>query len=137
MLIPYQQHEALFCPTMSDILDQLAGIKILLQEQAEECALRAKYDEERRAAEDKYRTETDAMEAQVRESLQKIVDEREKTQTQEKIDGEDIDLTIQLIRENHGGQMEMIQKFINDCAIFRHEQRTKLLIEISRLRQKS
>ncbi|KAJ7259584.1 hypothetical protein B0H12DRAFT_1070001 [Mycena haematopus] len=103
---------------MSEILEQLAGIKILLQEQAEECALRAKYEQERREAVDKQRVETDVMEAQTREKLREIIDKRENARAHGKVveSSADIDVIMELIRENHGNQMEMIQTFINTTA---------------------
>ncbi|KAJ7695684.1 hypothetical protein B0H17DRAFT_424151 [Mycena rosella] len=62
---------------MSDILDQIAGIKVLLQEQAEDCAQQMKYEQERREIADKRRAETDAIEAAVRENLERIARTRE------------------------------------------------------------
>ncbi|KAF7365070.1 hypothetical protein MVEN_00378200 [Mycena venus] len=126
---------------MSDILDQLAGIKILLQEQAEDCAQRAKYEQERREASDKRRAETEAIEAQVRAKLQKIVERREEKEIQAeripRVESAEIDLLLELIKDNHNSRMEMIQTFIEDCSTLQHQQRTKLLEEISRLRKKS
>ncbi|KAJ7784439.1 hypothetical protein B0H16DRAFT_1446656 [Mycena metata] len=56
-------------PSSETILDQLAGIKILLREQAEERVQHAKYKEERRETADKQRAESAAVGEQVREKL--------------------------------------------------------------------
>ncbi|KAF8172047.1 hypothetical protein K438DRAFT_1852166 [Mycena galopus ATCC 62051] len=125
---------------MSDILDQLALIKNLLQEQAEDCALQAKYEQERREAVDKQRAETDVLEAEVREKLQKIVDRGKDSNIHVRGrtgESEDLDVILQLVRENHDSSMEMIQRFFNDCSTIQQQQRTQLLKEIFRMRRKS
>ncbi|KAJ6585118.1 hypothetical protein B0H19DRAFT_412194 [Mycena capillaripes] len=136
--MPRHQHEAL----MSDINDQLAAIKILLQEQAEDCAQQAKYEQERREIADKQRAETDAIEAEVRENLKKILDKREEVLSQEKpiesaLKDGSFDVLLQLIKENYESQMSMIEAFIRESSRFQHQQRTILLQEIARLQKKA
>jgi hypothetical protein len=114
---------------MSDILDQLARIRVLLREQAEDCAQHVKYEQERLEVADKQRAETDTKKAELREKLEKIIKGREEIQTRDRTVecefdfnctnilfdspvAENLDAIIRLLRENHDGRMEAIQKFI-------------------------
>ncbi|KAJ7505190.1 hypothetical protein B0H11DRAFT_2220660 [Mycena galericulata] len=121
------------------ILDQLAGIKQLLQERSEDCAQQLTYEQERRDIADKQRAEIDAIGSLVRENLNKILNTQVESISQEKAaespDDGSIATLLELIRENHNNRMSAIQEFIQGSIVLQHQQRTKLLEELSRIRK--
>jgi hypothetical protein len=112
---------------MSDILDQLAGIKILLQEQAEDCRQRARYEQERRETADKQRAKTDVLEASVWENLKKIMDRREDILSQEKPVECEPELVIKLRMTGLGAFKQLRKTSIFLCNLSRKIMRIKCL----------
>lgn len=119
---------------MSDILDQIAGIKQLLQEQAEDCAQQCKYEQERREIDDKAKNETEMLEASAREELEKVRRAWEAShQDGMAASSPDVDALMRLIQENHKIRMRGIHRFFQNCSTSRNEERTELLNGLSRL----
>ncbi|KAJ7069673.1 hypothetical protein C8F01DRAFT_1226922 [Mycena amicta] len=96
-----------------DILEQLSGIKILLQERSLARAEWARYEQERQMISDKRREETQALEDHVREMLQIFTKERAKeSKTQQRNGKYDGEAVSELLTANHRERIAEIRDLV-------------------------
>ncbi|KAJ6621892.1 hypothetical protein B0H10DRAFT_2016307 [Mycena sp. CBHHK59/15] len=134
----FGQPRSLCIRSMSEkVADQLAGVKQLLVEQAEDCAQHRIYMDERRAITEQQRAESDAIEARVRADLARVMDmQKERLNIPAKPESDDndvFDALVELVKQNRDSRMTDLKDFIQNCKMLRDQQRAELLQKISSL----
>nr|GAT60169.1 predicted protein [Mycena chlorophos] len=117
-----------------DVLEQLIGLKILLQEQAISKAECGTYQNEHRANVEKHREETEAHETELREMLEVVVQKRA-LRTAELTEASalaDTELLSEVMLANHREHMSEMVDFFQHAAAIRDEQHRALMAKLGK-----
>ncbi|KAF7298911.1 hypothetical protein MIND_00839100 [Mycena indigotica] len=111
-------------------LDQLIGLKVLLQEQVISCTERAHHEQERQITQHKGREDRMVLEADIRQVLERIGVMRDQRQEEQKTTNVDTQTILDLLRTSHAEHMERIRGRFQELSSQRDEQHEALLREI-------